>query len=71
VVVYFLRYPDFSKSQENILHLARVLDSLRNEKLYIKLKKCAFLVPAVHFFGFIVSRDSVAVNLNKVKAIRE
>ena len=32
---------------------------------------CAFLVPVVHFLGFIVSRDGVAVDPDKVKVIRD
>jgi len=54
----------FSRSlEEHILHLTRVLNSLSKEKLFVDLKKCAFLVPAVHFL--------IAVDPDKVKVIRD
>jgi len=72
VVVDFDDILIFNRTQEeHIFHLIRVLKSLCKEKLFINLKKCAFLVSTVHFLGFIVSRDGVAIDPNKVKAIRD
>ena len=72
VVVYFDDVMIFSRSQEeHNLHLTRVLESLRKEKLFANLKKCAFLVLTVYFLGFIVSRDSVVVDHDRVKAIKD
>jgi len=72
VTVYFDDILIFSRNQEKyILHLTRVLESLCKEKLFVNLKKCAFPVPAIHFLGFIVTRDGVAVDPDKVKAIRD
>ena len=48
-----------------------MLESLRKEKLFINLKKCALLVPTVYFLGFIVYRDGVAINHNKVNDIKD
>jgi len=39
--------------------------------LFVNLKKCAFLSPSVHFLVFIVYRDGVADDLDKVNVIRE
>jgi len=63
----------FSRTQkEHILYFTHVLESrLRKEKLFVNVKKCAFLVAAVHFLGFIVSRDGLAVDPDKVKTIRD
>jgi len=71
VVVYF-NILIYSKNQEEyIIHLTRVLENLRKEKFYVNLKKYAFLITAVHFLGFIVSRNDVTVDFDKVKAIRD
>lgn len=35
------------------------------------MKKCAFLAFIIHFLRFIISKDCVPTNPNKVKAIRE
>jgi len=48
-----------------------LLESLRKEKLFVYLKKCAFLVPVIYFLGFIVYREGVVVDLDKVKSIRD
>ena len=71
VVVYF-NILIYSKNQEEyIIHLTRVLENLRKEKFYVNLKKYAFLITAAHFLGFIVSRNDVTVDFDKVKAIRD
>ena len=70
--MYFDDILIFSRSQEeHILHLTRVLKSLRKEKLSVNLKKCAFLVQFSHFLRFIVSREGVAIDHDKVKATRD
>jgi len=67
VCVYFDNILIFSKTQEErILHLTRMQESLRKEKLFVNLN-CAFLVPAVHFLGFIVSRNGGQLTLTKLR----
>ena len=50
--------------------LLEVLLVLRRDKLFATLKKCAFGSPQVHFLGYIVSADGLAVDPAKVSAIK-
>uniref|UniRef100_A0A2N9H665 Integrase catalytic domain-containing protein n=1 Tax=Fagus sylvatica TaxID=28930 RepID=A0A2N9H665_FAGSY len=56
---------------EHIDHLHCVLDVLRKEKLYANLKKCSFCLDKVVFLGYVVSAKGIAVDEEKVKAIKE
>ena len=49
-------------------HLRIVLQTLRDNKLYAKLKKCKFLLDKVSFLGHVIS-EGISVDLRKVKAI--
>jgi hypothetical protein len=72
VVVYFDDILVYSKSlDEHIGHLHCVLDVLRKEKLYANLKKCSFCLDKVVFLGYVVSTKGIAVDEEKVKAIKE
>uniref|UniRef100_A0A2N9ESP7 Reverse transcriptase domain-containing protein n=1 Tax=Fagus sylvatica TaxID=28930 RepID=A0A2N9ESP7_FAGSY len=72
VVVYFDDILVYSKSlDEHIDHLHCVLDVLRKEKLYANLKKCSFCLDKVVFLGYVVSTKGIAVDEEKVKAIKE
>ena len=50
-------------------HLRIVLQNLRDNKLYAKLKKCKFLLDKVSFLGHVISKEGISVDLGKVKAI--
>ncbi|KAA0063387.1 Transposon Ty3-I Gag-Pol polyprotein [Cucumis melo var. makuwa] len=56
---------------DHILHVKTILLKLREEKLYANFKKCSFCLEQIHFLGFIVGKDGVKVDEEKVKAIRE
>uniref|UniRef100_A0A2N9FHU8 RNA-directed DNA polymerase n=1 Tax=Fagus sylvatica TaxID=28930 RepID=A0A2N9FHU8_FAGSY len=72
VVVYFDDILVYSKSlDEHIDHLHCVLTVLRKEKLYANLKKCSFYLDKVVFLGFVVGAKGIAVDEEKVKAIKE
>jgi hypothetical protein len=72
VVVYFDDILVYSKSlDEHIDHLHCVLTVLRKEKLYANLKKCSFCLDNVVFLGFVVGAKGIAVDEEKVKAIKE
>jgi hypothetical protein len=72
VVVYFDDILVYSKSlDQHIDHLHCVLAVLRKEKLYANLKKCSFCLDKVVFLGYVVSGKGIAVDEEKVKAIKE
>ena len=49
-----------SKDRENHdTHLWVVLETLRKERLYVKLSKCEFLLNEVFFLGRIVSKEGI------------
>ena len=62
----------FSQSEEeHRAHLQAVFDRLRQHHLKIKLKKCKFYQVETEYLGFIVSRDGIKPNPEKVEAIRQ
>jgi hypothetical protein len=72
VVVYFDDILVYSKSlDEHIEHLHCVLPVLRKQKLYANLKTCSFCLDKVVFLGYLVSEKGLAVDEEKVKAIKE
>ena len=72
VVVYFDDILIYSKSfDEHLEHVRIVLEVLRKEKLFANLKKCSFCLEQIVFLGFIVGKDGIEVDKEKVKAIQE
>jgi hypothetical protein len=58
-------------SKEHEEHLRKVLERLRNEKLYATLEKCEFWMDSVSFLGHVIFGKGVAVDPEKVKAVVE
>ena len=73
--IFFIVYLDdifiFSKTlEENFIHIRKLFDKLREEKLLINLKKCSFVKELV-YLGFLVSRKDLKMDPEKVKATLE
>nr|KYP42071.1 Retrovirus-related Pol polyprotein from transposon 17.6 [Cajanus cajan] len=72
VVVYFDDILVFSKYLDELLrHLTGVLIILRDNHLYANLEKCTFCKENVNFLGFIVGKEGVQVDPEKIKAIQD
>ncbi|KAJ9536696.1 hypothetical protein OSB04_un000081 [Centaurea solstitialis] len=70
IVVYLDDILVYSRDKvEHAFHLRRLFEKLREQKLFGKLEKCAFMVPNISFLGYIVSNQGVKVDPEKVHAI--
>ena len=70
-IVYLDDILIFSKTLvEHLIHIYKVFDKLREEKLLINLKKCSFVKELV-YLGFIVSTEGLKMDPENVKAILE
>ena len=52
-------------------HVKKVLQKLLEYRLLIQLDKYKFNKDLIEFLGFIISRNSIAIDLAKTKAIKE
>ena len=66
VIVYLDDILVFRKTwEEHIIHVKKVLDVLRKEKLYVKMSKCEFSKISLVYLGHLrVDPDKVAVIVN-------
>jgi len=72
VVLYFDDILAYSRSLEDHLrHLREVLLVLRVNSLFANSDKCTFCVDSVVFLGFVVNKNGVYVDPEKIKAIQE
>ncbi|XP_074318751.1 putative mitochondrial protein AtMg00860 [Silene latifolia] len=70
VVVFIDDILVYSKTnEEHEEHLRLVLQTLRHNQLYAKLSKCEFYLEKVAFLGRVISKDGVAVDPSKIKAV--
>lgn len=71
VNIYLDDVLNFSKIlEDHIVHICRVFEKLRKERLLINLKKCSFVKELV-YLGFVVLADDLTMDLEKLKAILE
>ena len=72
VIVYLDDILIFSKTlDEHLLHIHKVLERLKEEKLLINLKKCSFVKRELVYLGFVVSVEGLKMDPEKVKVILE
>ena len=57
--------------KEHKLHVKEVLRRLRENKLYASPSKCFFHQDRIEFLGFIISKDGLQMDDNKVQTIRD
>ncbi|KAL9253624.1 Retrovirus-related Pol polyprotein from transposon 17.6-like protein [Drosera capensis] len=57
--------------QEYEEHLRTILEALRENELYAKLKKCEFWMKEVAFLGHVISGEEVKVDPKKIEAVTE
>ena len=70
VVVFIDDILVYSKSrEEHERHLSIVLQTLRDKRLYAKLKKCEFWLDSVSILGHVVTKDGILVDPGKVDAV--
>jgi hypothetical protein len=59
-----------SAAQHNA-HVMSVLQKLKDAQLSLKLEKCQFGVPQVQFLGFVISKDGITMDPEKISAVVE
>ncbi|KAJ6811857.1 uncharacterized protein M6B38_151055 [Iris pallida] len=61
----------YSKNEEeHEKHLRIVLQTLREEQLYVKLSKCEFWLDQIPFLGHIISEEGISVDPKEVDAVK-
>jgi hypothetical protein len=71
-LVFFDDILIYRKSWEyHVQHVDKVLQLLKEQKLYAKPSKCFFGVKEVDYLGHIVSHEGVKVDPNKIKAMMD
>lgn len=59
----------FKKEEKHQEHLRLVFQTIREHKLYAKGSKCEFYKPKIKYLGHIISKEGLAMDPKKVKAI--
>ncbi len=56
--------------EDHMTHLDSIFGRLREHDLRLKLKKCSFLKSETHYLGFVIDKDGIKPDSQKVEAIR-
>jgi hypothetical protein len=51
-------------------HICQVFQAIRNANLKIKLKKCYFCLPNIHFLGHVVGRNGIHPDPEKIVKVK-
>ncbi|KAD5802640.1 hypothetical protein E3N88_14000 [Mikania micrantha] len=71
VIVFIDDILIYSKSKaEHEQHLRKILEMLKEEKLYAKFSKCEFWLREVQFLGHVVNSEGIHVDPAKIEAIK-
>ena len=57
------------KAKLHIAHLAKSFQVLKNYNMKLNPTKCAFIVSAEKFIGFMVNNLGIEANLDKIKVV--
>lgn len=69
-VVYFKYILVYSTTiEEHLQHLKKVFEILREQQLFANIKKCHFLTDKETFLGFIISKEGVQMDPEKIEVI--
>jgi len=61
----------YNNEEEHAEHLAAFLKLLRKHQLYAKLNKCILFQTKVHYLGHVFSKEGIAVDPKKIRAIMD
>src|SRR5256714_10463956 len=56
--------------EQHMNYLQQVFEALKIMNLKIKLKKCHFCLPNIHFLGHVVGRDGIKPDPKKIKKVK-
>src|SRR2546423_3554565 len=56
--------------EQHMNYLQQVFEALRITNLKIKLKKCHFYLPNIHFLGHVVGRDGIKPDPEKIEKVK-
>jgi hypothetical protein len=57
--------------EEHLSHIAQVFQALQQHQFYVKLTKCSFVKQKLHYLGYVISSEGVAIDPGKIKIIAD